>query len=190
MLDLLKAIKEHSGLSLQSIHDAGRYGADGGLSGFIHNTEAAEFFDKNSEIIWDHLTEEAEGMGHSNPMEMVANFGRADMLHSFEGFKVLLAWYVLESVGQWLDNEGWPLQTEDGDDFNFLEVNKAKALIRKALADDNDDLARSIAWDADDEARDELLDFIENYDPEDDDEDDDDEDDDAYDESGAGEPVK
>lgn len=103
MVDLLRAIREHSGLELASIRDAGSYGADAGWSGFSYTSDCVEFFEANAEAIWDMLAEDAEGFGY-NVAGFVAGFQRADMLDSYDGFRNLLAWYALEKVGQWLND--------------------------------------------------------------------------------------
>lgn len=103
--ELLVAIKEHSGLDESEIIDAGNHGADSGFSGFTYNTDAVEFYDTNEEAIYDLLRETAESMGNKNIDELVSTFSRSDMLDTAEGRKVLLAWFALEEVGRWLENQ-------------------------------------------------------------------------------------
>lgn len=102
--ELYKAIKKHVDLEDETIMDAGTHGADGGFGGFTYNNDCIDFFDENSDLIQEFAIEEAEQMGYKNWMEMVASFGRADMLNMVDGYKVLMAWYVLEEVGRWLEN--------------------------------------------------------------------------------------
>lgn len=102
---LVAAVMDHSGMEREQIIEAGRVGADMGWSGFIYNIEAAAFFDQHAELIWDHLVQLAEDLGEPNPAALIASFNRADMMHSFQGFKVLLAWFALEEAGRSLDGE-------------------------------------------------------------------------------------
>lgn len=102
---LAAAVITHSGLERDQIIEAARVGADKGWSGFIYNIEAAAFFDQHDELIWDHLTQLADDLGEPNAAALIASFGRADMMHSYQGFKVLLAWFALEEAGRTLDQD-------------------------------------------------------------------------------------
>jgi len=99
-IELLQAIREHSGLELASIREAGEHGADAGWSGFIYTTEAAEFYRANSDTIDDMLQDDADQMGCDDVAALIASFNRSDMADTRDGRDCLLAWYALESVGR------------------------------------------------------------------------------------------
>jgi len=99
---LLRAIRDHSGLELASIRDAGTHGADAGWSGFIWTTEAAEFYRAHSDVIDDMLGDDADDFGYADVASFVASFNRSDMADTRDGRDCLLAWYALESVGRML----------------------------------------------------------------------------------------
>jgi hypothetical protein len=103
--ELLAAIKEHSELDDTEIIDAGTHGADAGWSGFTYNEDAANFYDANEENIYELLNQTADEMGYKSVDALVATFTRSDMLATPEGRKVLLAWFALEEVGRWLENQ-------------------------------------------------------------------------------------
>ena len=101
---LTRAIREHGGLEMSSIRDAGTYGADGGFGGFTYTTDAAEFYRDNADDIDALLQDDADSMGYENVAQLVATFGRADMTDTRDGHDCLLAWYALETVGHfWND---------------------------------------------------------------------------------------
>ena len=105
MKKLYEAIKHHSNLEDESIIDAGKHGADTGWAGFTYNDDCIEFYDTNKTIIHEFCVERAEEFGYKNWMEMFSNLNRVDMLDLEDGFKILAAWFVLERVGHWLDDE-------------------------------------------------------------------------------------
>ncbi len=102
--EALRAIRDHSGLELSSIRDAGRYGADAGWGGFTYYGDTSEFYAANKTLIWQILADDAEEFGHDNVPAFVASFNRADMAEDETGFECLTSWYVLESVGRMLDD--------------------------------------------------------------------------------------
>ena len=101
---LIRAIREHSGLELAAIRDAGTYGADTGFGGFTYTTDGAEFTDNNSALIDGLLQDDADEFGHKSVAEFVATFNRADMADTIDGYKCLLSWYALEAAGRWLND--------------------------------------------------------------------------------------
>ena len=103
--DWARAIREHSGLNVSQMIQAGQHGADAGWAGFTYTDDAVEFFDRHAPEIWALATEEAESMGQKNACEMIAGFGRADMVEDWDTFRNLLAWYVLEHVGRELESD-------------------------------------------------------------------------------------
>lgn len=103
MVELLRAIRNHSELELSSIRDAGTYGADSGFAGFTFTVDGAEFFRANRETIWMLLSDDAEQFD-MNVAQFVGSFQRADMTDDADSFECLLAWYALEAVGRWLND--------------------------------------------------------------------------------------
>lgn len=101
---LLRAIRDHSSLELSSIREAGQHGADAGWGGFTYYTDTTEFYDKNHTLLWQVLSEDADEFGFDSVPAFVASFNRADLADDETGFKNLVAWYALESVGRWLDD--------------------------------------------------------------------------------------
>jgi len=103
-VDLIRAIREHSGLELSAIRDAGTYGADAGFAGFTYTKDGADFTDANGALLDELLQLDADDFGHDNVAQYVATFGRADMTDTLDGYKCLIAWYALESAGHWLND--------------------------------------------------------------------------------------
>lgn len=86
--------------------DIASHGADSGFPYMTYTVECAELFDKFDGEIWDMAVEDAESMGCKNVAEMIAGFGRADMMGSIDQFKNLMWWYACESLSrQFVD---WP----------------------------------------------------------------------------------
>lgn len=104
MVELLRAIREHSGLELDSIRDAATHGADSGFAGFTYTADGAEFTDKNGALLDELLQVDAEEFGYDNVSAFVASFNRADMTDTLDGYKCLVAWYALETAGRWLND--------------------------------------------------------------------------------------
>lgn len=100
---LIEAVKAHSGLDENDLIDAARHGADAGWAGFTYNDDASAFFDKHDELVWEVLYNSAQELGESSPAALIASFNRSDMMYSYEGFKVLMAWFALEHAGYCLD---------------------------------------------------------------------------------------
>jgi hypothetical protein len=101
-VELLKAIRDHANLELSTIRDASNHGADSGFAGFTYYTDTSEFYAANQTLLWDILADDAEEFGYPNVPAFVASFNRADMADDATGFECLVAWYALESAGQWL----------------------------------------------------------------------------------------
>jgi hypothetical protein len=101
-IQLVRAIREHAGLELETIKDAGRHGADAGFGGFTYTVDGAEFYRANSALVDELLQTDADDFGHANVGEFVATFARADMTDTRDGHDCLLGWYALESAGRWL----------------------------------------------------------------------------------------
>ena len=104
MLNLYKAIRAHSGIRWQEMVDAANHGADGGFSGFIYYGECVEFYRKNMVLIDIYLSALASDCGYDNVCAMLANSGRSDMCDNGDTLDNLKAWYVLEGVGNWVQD--------------------------------------------------------------------------------------
>ena len=100
-VELLQAIREHSGMELQSIKEAGEHGADAGWPGFTYTVDGAEFYRANSATIDTMLQEDADSFGMEDVAALVASFTRSDMADTDDGRACLLAWYALEEVGRY-----------------------------------------------------------------------------------------
>jgi hypothetical protein len=103
-VELLRSIRQHSGLELASIRDAGTHGADSGFGGFTYTSDGAEFTRANQRLVWDVLSEDADEFGYDNVAAFVGSFNRSDMADDPDSFDCLLAWYALEKVGHWLND--------------------------------------------------------------------------------------
>jgi len=101
MEKLYKAVLKHSELTNDDLKEISEHGADGGWCEFIYNVDCIRFWDNNSELIQKYSQEQAENMGHKNWLVMFSTFGRADMLDGVDGYKILGAWFILESVAHW-----------------------------------------------------------------------------------------
>jgi hypothetical protein len=101
---LVRAIRDHSGLELATIRDAGTHGADAGFGGFTYTVDGAEFYRANDRLIDELLQEDADDFGYDNVGAFVSSFTRADMTDTRDGRDCLLAWYALEAAGRWLND--------------------------------------------------------------------------------------
>lgn len=99
---LLQAIRDHSGMELSSIMEAGKHGADAGWPGFTYTADGEEFYRKHQREIVSMLSEDASEFGYPDVASFVASFVRSDMTDSDGGYECLCSWYVLESVGRHL----------------------------------------------------------------------------------------
>ena len=76
---LIRAIREHAGLELASIRDAGTHGADGGFGGFTYYGDTSEFYSANRSLLWEILAEDASEFGYDSVPAFVASFNRAEL---------------------------------------------------------------------------------------------------------------
>ena len=86
-----------------TMHDVARGGADAGWPGFTYTRDCVKFYEENETDILNLATDMASELGHANVAEMVAGFGRADMLDGDGGWANLLAWFALEEVARSVD---------------------------------------------------------------------------------------
>ena len=94
--------------------DIAGHGADQGYPHITYTKDCVVLYEKFEEEIWEMLVEDSESFGHSNPMEFVATFVRADMLDTPDTFKNLLLWYACERVTRELEDEDF--NREEGSD--------------------------------------------------------------------------
>ena len=80
--------------------DIARGGADAGWPGITYTSDTVRLFDKFGDEIWDMAVQDADDMGCKNVADMVAGFGRADMLGSLDQFKNLMVWYACEKLAR------------------------------------------------------------------------------------------
>lgn len=100
-VDLLRAIRAHSGLERSGIREAWEHGADAGWPGFTYTADGAEFYRAHRDDVWAVLDEAADAYGYGNVPAFVATFNRVDLACTAEGFECLLSWFVLEEVGRY-----------------------------------------------------------------------------------------
>lgn len=104
MKDLLKAVREHSGMDDDNLRDVANHGASGGFPGFMYYKDTMEFYDKNEDAIWELLEENADSLGEKNPLALIATFQGAKDVHDDASFKNLLAWFALEEAARYLED--------------------------------------------------------------------------------------
>lgn len=80
--------------------DIASHGADCGFPWITYTSDTVRLFDKFGHEIWDMATEESDDLGCKNVAEMIAGFGRADMLSGLDQFKNLMVWYACEKVAR------------------------------------------------------------------------------------------
>ena len=85
--------------------DIASHGADAGYPHITYTAHTVEIFDKFASEIWEMAVEDAEAMGYKNVAEMVAEFGRSDMLENLNNTKSLMVWYGCEKIARQLVNE-------------------------------------------------------------------------------------
>lgn len=110
-VQLLQAIREHSGMELEQIREAGEHGADAGWAGFTYTADCVDFYDENHEAIWELAAQMADDCGYKNVPELVATFNCSDMADTEDGFKNALAWFTLEEVGRYSADRRYDKQT-------------------------------------------------------------------------------
>ncbi len=87
-----------------SASDIANHGADAGFSYITYTTDTVHIFDHFAHEIWDMAVEDAEDQGCKNVAEMIAGFGRADMLSGLDQFKNLMVWYACEKVAREMED--------------------------------------------------------------------------------------
>lgn len=80
--------------------DIASHGADAGYPHITYTSDTVKLFDRFGDEIWDMAVQDAEDMGCKNVAEMIAGFGRADMLSGLDQFKNLMVWYACEKLAR------------------------------------------------------------------------------------------
>jgi hypothetical protein len=86
-------------------YDIAHHGADAGYPHITYTSDCVKLFDTYGDEIWEMAVEEAESLGCKNVCEMIATFGRADMLGSLDQFKNLMVWYACETIARDYERE-------------------------------------------------------------------------------------
>ena len=82
------------------LSDIASHGADAGWPKLTYTADCVDIYNRFEDEIWEALNEDADDFGHRNPAELIATFGRADMLSDARSFKNLLVWYMAERTAQ------------------------------------------------------------------------------------------
>lgn len=86
--------------------DIARHGADAGYPCITYTSDTVTIFDKFGHEIWEMAVEDASDTGCKNVAEMIAGFGRSDMLDGgLDQFKNLMVWYACEKVAREMEDE-------------------------------------------------------------------------------------
>jgi len=97
MITFAKWMKEN--LS-EYFEDIAGHGCVAGFPGLTYYTDTCELYDKHEDEIWQMLADDAEGLGHSHPLELIASFNGAENVWGDEQFKNLLVWYAAERIAR------------------------------------------------------------------------------------------
>jgi hypothetical protein len=89
----------------ESARDIATHGADAGYPYITYTSHTVVIFDAYANEIWAMAVEEAEQQGLKNVAEMIAGFGRADMLGDWDQFKNLMVWYACETVAREMEGD-------------------------------------------------------------------------------------
>lgn len=81
------------------------HGMAGGVNGFIYYDETTAAYEFYEEEIWDRLTDEAEGLGYSSAIDLIASFNGSNGVICGVAFRNLLVWWFVESIAQDFINE-------------------------------------------------------------------------------------
>jgi len=102
MTELIKAVKNHSGMTEEDL--LGVRNANDGYAGFTYYKDTVEFYDEYAPEIWEQLNEVSEQLGQ-RPTEVISSFGCVDSIVDDETFKNALAWFALEEVARYLQDK-------------------------------------------------------------------------------------
>ncbi len=80
--------------------DIAVHGADSGFPYITYIGDAVKIFDQFADEIWEMAIEDTEELGYKNIAAMIADFGRSDMLSTFNSFKNLMVWYACEKIAR------------------------------------------------------------------------------------------
>tara|TARA_Y100000310_G_scaffold315824_1_gene366853 strand:+ start:1589 stop:1915 length:327 start_codon:yes stop_codon:yes gene_type:complete len=85
--------------------DIANHGADAGYPHISYTSDTVEIYNRFEDEIYEWLNEDAESFGHQSPDELIATFGRKDMLSWPDGRKNLLVWYACERLAHQIVDE-------------------------------------------------------------------------------------
>lgn len=88
----------------ENARDIANHGADAGYPHITYTSDTVKIFDRFADEIWEMAVEEADAMGCKNVAEMIAGFGRADMLSSYDTFRNLMVWYACETLAREMED--------------------------------------------------------------------------------------
>ena len=89
----------------EQARDIAEHGADADWPCITYTADCCDLFDQFADEIWDHAVQEAEDFGCKNVAEMIAGFGRSDMLETWDTFRNLMLWYACETVARQITDE-------------------------------------------------------------------------------------
>ncbi|MBC8395096.1 MAG: hypothetical protein H8E05_00200 [Bacteroidetes bacterium] len=88
-----------------TMRDVSSHGADGGVPSFTYTKDCVDFYEDNEDYIYELANETAENMGYDSVIKFISDFNNAYMADSADGHKNLLAWFALEEVARWMEDE-------------------------------------------------------------------------------------
>jgi hypothetical protein len=83
--------------------DIANHGADAGFPHITYTADTVKIFDRFASEIWDMAVNEASELGCKNACDMIAGFGRSDMMAELDQFKNLMVWYACETLAHETD---------------------------------------------------------------------------------------
>lgn len=75
--------------------DIANHGADAGYPHITYTSDCCVVFDAYADEIWERAVSAAEDQG-VNACEMIASFGRSDMVSDWDTFRNLMLWFACE----------------------------------------------------------------------------------------------
>lgn len=80
------------------MRDIASHGCIGGFPGLTYYTDTVKLYDRFEEEIWEALRDDAEDIGYSNILKMLAEFNAT--VDDPKTFKNLLVWYIAERIAR------------------------------------------------------------------------------------------
>jgi hypothetical protein len=119
--------------------DIANHGADAGFPCITYTSDAVKVFDRFAAEIWDMAVQEASELGCKNACELIAGFGRSDMIDGFDQFKNLMVWYACEQspassrATDFGSRSARPVLRPRESDADIAQVEVRRAQLRKIL---------------------------------------------------------